>query len=79
MIRKNLLTASLILPLIAMSGVAYAGSSPRDGSAVPARLLNKQISQSVPSKPYAQFVAPQQTGASQSNVQTGPKLHYERR
>jgi len=78
MIRKNLLTASLILPLIAMSGVAFAGS-PHDGSAIPARLLNKQISQSVAPKPYAQFVAPEQTGRSQSNVQTGPKLHYERR
>jgi hypothetical protein len=78
MTRKTLLTASLILPLIAMSGVAYAGS-PHDGSAVPARLLNKQTSQSVASKPYAQLVAPQQTSGSQSNFQTGPKLHYERR
>ena len=78
MIRKNLLTAALALPLIAMSGVAYAGSSPRDGSAVPTRLLNQQISQSVPSKPYAQYVAPQQT--TTFSIKAGQKApHFERR
>ena len=77
MIRKSLLTASLALPLIAMSGVAFAGS-PHDGSAVPARLLDKQISQSVASKPYAQYVAPQQT--TTWSLKAGQKApHFERR
>jgi hypothetical protein len=77
MTRKTLLTASLALPLIAMSGVAYAGS-PRDGSAIPAHLLYSQTSQSVPSKPYAQFVTPQQT--TTWSLKAGQKApHYERR
>jgi hypothetical protein len=62
MIRKILLTAALALPLIAMSGLAYAG--PQWNPTMPpwnSAQAQNQTSQPVPSKPYAQYVAPQQT------------------
>jgi uncharacterized membrane protein YccC len=60
MTRKSLLTAALALPLVAMSGVAYAGPQ-WNATMLPwnsAQALN-QTSQPVASKPYAQYVAPQ--------------------
>lgn len=63
MTKKSILTASLLVPLIALSGVAYAGGG-RISSALqnPAQSQN-QTGSSVASKPYAQYVAPQQTGS----------------
>lgn len=61
MTKKILLTALLLLPLIAMSGAAYAGggrlSTVFQNSAQP----QKQTGRVVASKPYAQYVAPRQT------------------
>lgn len=63
MIRKSLLTASLATSLIAMSGVAFAGPQWNPNMAPwNSAQAQRQTSQSVASKPYAQYVAPQQTG-----------------
>jgi uncharacterized membrane protein YccC len=69
MTRKTLLTASLALPLIAMSGVAFAGPqwNPNMLPWNSAQALN-QTSQPVVSKPYAQYLA------AQTKIHwTGPK------
>lgn len=55
MIRKTLLTAALALPLVAMSGLAYAGPQ---WNPTMAPWNTAQVKQPV-SKPYAQYVAPQ--------------------
>jgi hypothetical protein len=70
MTKKSLLTVSLLVPLIALSGVAYAGG-PRTPTAYQdsAQALNF-AGESVVSKPYAQYVAPQP-----KTHWTGPK-HY---
>ncbi len=76
MTKKTLLTASLLVPLIALSGVAYAGggriSSPLQNSAQ----SQNQTGLSAASKPYAQYVAPQQTGSwtFQGAVGKSPRL-----
>jgi hypothetical protein len=60
MTKKILLTASLLLPLIAMSGATYAAGGGGGLSPVfqrPAQSQN-QAGPSVASKPYAQYVAP---------------------
>jgi hypothetical protein len=68
---KSLLTASLLVPLIALSGVAYAGG-PRTPTAFQnSAQAQNQTGPSVASKPYAQYVAPQQT--STWIYQGGPK------
>ena len=54
MIRKTLLTAALTLPLIAISGVAFAGPQ-WNPTMLP--WVSAQASQQV-AKPYAQYVAP---------------------
>ena len=66
MIKKSLLTASLLLPLIALSGVAYAG-----GPRTPTAFQN--AAQTSVSKPYAQAVAPVQVNKPQWTYQGGPK------
>ena len=60
MTRKTLFTASLLVPLITLSGVAYAGPQwiPTMAPWKPAVSLS-QTGPSVTSKPYAQYVAPQ--------------------
>ena len=55
MIKKSLLTAALALPLIAMSGLAFAGPQ-WNPTMLPWNTA--QANQPV-SKPYAQLVAPQ--------------------
>jgi hypothetical protein len=60
MTKKILLTASLLLPLIAMSGVAYAGGGRISSAMQNSAQAQNQTGQSVASKPYAQYVAPQQ-------------------
>ena len=64
MIKKSLLTAALALPLIAMSGLAFAGPQ-WNPTMLP--WSTAQANQPV-SKPYAQSVAPQLRYHS-----TGPK------
>lgn len=64
MIRNSLLTASLALSLVAMSGAAFAGPQ---WNPTMAPWNTAQIKQQV-SKPYAQYVAPQARVHS-----TGPK------
>ena len=64
MIRKTLLKAALALPLVAMSGLAYAGPQ---WNPTMAPWNTAQANQPV-SKPYAQYVAPQARIHS-----TGPK------
>ena len=69
MIRKTLLTATLTLPLVAMSGLAYAG--PQWNPTMPpwnSAQAQNQTGPSVTPKPYAQYVAPQLRYHS-----TGPK------
>jgi hypothetical protein len=61
MIRKTFRTAALALPLVAMSGLAYAGPQWNPTKA-PWKSVQNQTGPSVASKPYAQYVAPQQTG-----------------
>jgi hypothetical protein len=63
MTKKSLLTASLLVPLIALSGVAYAGG-PRTPTAFQnSAQAQNQTGPSMASKPYAQYVAPQQTSS----------------
>jgi hypothetical protein len=64
MIKKDLLAASVLLPLIAVSGTAYAGPQ---WNPTMAPWNTAQVQQLV-SKPYAQYVAPQVRVHS-----TGPK------
>lgn len=74
MTRKSLLAASLFVPLIAMSGAAYAG--PQWNPTMPPWNQARSASQPLTSKPYAEYVGTKQISGKQS---TGPKLHYERR
>ena len=84
MIRKSLLTAALLMPLIALSGMANAGPqwnptmAPWKSAQSPT-----QTGPSVVSKPYARFVAPEKDrGGLELRYQGGPKSpfrHYERR
>ena len=63
MTKKILLTASLLLPLIAMSGAAYAGGGGSSPVFQKSAQSQNQTGPSAASKPYAQYVAPQQTGS----------------
>ena len=63
MIRKALLATSLLLPLIAISGAAYAGPQ-WNPTILPWKTLSPQTqSGSSVSKPYAAYVPPKKTGA----------------
>ena len=81
MTRKSLFTASLLLPLIAISGVAYAGPQ-WNPTQLPWNSAQSSNQTQVPSKPYAQYVAPPRTGGNQSNylsVQTRSRVQrYQR-
>lgn len=63
MTKKSLFTASLLVPLIALSGVAYAGGGRISSAVQNSAQSQNQTGRSVASKPYAQYVAPQQTGS----------------
>jgi hypothetical protein len=58
MTEKGLLTAALLVPLIALSGVAYARGGGGGGRISSALQISAQAqNQTVASKPYAQYVA----------------------
>jgi hypothetical protein len=64
MIRKSLFAVSLLLPIFAISGAAYA--SPQwNPTQLPWKSAQPLNQTQVPSKPYAQYVAPQRTGGTQ--------------
>lgn len=81
MTRKSLFAVLLLLPLIAVSGAAYAGPqwNPTQLPWNSAQTLNQT---QVPSKPYAQYVAPQRTDGARSGYQRGPNpsrvQHFQR-
>ncbi len=66
MTRKSLLAASLLVPLFAMSGAAYAGPS----NSIPTRTVTQTVETK---KPYAEYVPATRVGASAHIYQGGPK------
>lgn len=81
MTRKSLFTVSLLLPLIAISGMAYAGPQ-WNPTQLPWKSAQSSNQTQVPSKPYAQYVAPRRTTGVQPGYRTTPKpsrvQHYQR-
>lgn len=81
MTRKSLFAVSLLLPLVGLSGAAYAGPqwNPTMAPWNSAPSLNQT---QVPSKPYAQYVAPRRTDEAQSGYRSVPNpsrvQHYQR-
>ena len=81
MTRKSLLTVSLLLPLVALSGAAYAGPQ-WNPTMAPWKSAQPSNQTQVLSKPYAQYVAPQRTGDGRSSYQPAPTpsrvQHFQR-